>query len=202
MTGAATGNGSETGASQKSQLSPSSSGLAFGNVAVGTATSELVTLTATGSDDVTISSVSASGTGFSVSGQSNMTLAPNQSVTISVSFGPKAAGSSTGTLLVSSNASNSSLDISLSGDGVTSSSRHSVALNWHPSTSTVSGYVVFRGATGGSLSQLNVSPVASTSYTDTNVTSGQTYVYAVKSIDASNVMSNFSNTVTVTVPNP
>ncbi|MGA9885268.1 MAG: choice-of-anchor D domain-containing protein [Candidatus Acidiferrales bacterium] len=198
--GSASGTGSASGSSQDSQLSPSSSGLTFGNVTVGSATSELVTLTVAGSNDVIISKVSASGTGFSVSGQSNMTLAPNQSLTVSVSFGPKAAGSSTGTLLVSSNASNSSLQIKLSGDGVAPSSHHSVALNWQASSSSVTGYFVFRGSSSANLSQLNVSPVASTSYTDTTVTGGQTYVYAVKSTDTSNVMSNFSNTVTVTVP--
>lgn len=200
--GSGSGTGSPSGSSQKSQLSPSSSGLTFGNITVGSATSELVTLTAAGSNDVTISKVTASGTGFSVSGQSNMTLAPNQSVTLSVSFGPKAAGSSKGTLLVSSNASNSSLQITLSGDGVAPSGHHSVALNWQSSKSPVTGYFVFRGSSSANLSQLNVSPVASTSYTDTNVTSGQTYVYAVKSTDANNVMSNFSNSVTVKVPSP
>ncbi|MGH9686848.1 MAG: choice-of-anchor D domain-containing protein [Candidatus Acidiferrales bacterium] len=201
--GGASGTGSSpSGSSQNSQLSPSSSGLTFGSVTVGSATSKLVTLTVAGSDDVTISKVSASGTGFSVSGQSNITLAPNQSVTISVAFEPKAAGSESGKLLVSSNASNSSLQIGLSGDGVAASSNHSVALNWQPSTSAVTGYLVFRGSSSANLSQLNVSPVASTTYKDASVVSGQTYVYAVKSIDASNLLSSFSNTVTVTVPNP
>lgn len=194
------GSSGSPGSSQTSQLSPSSAAVTFGNVTVGSSTSELVTLTAAGNANVTISGITASGTGFSVSGQSNVTLAPNQSVTISVSFQPKAAGSATGNLLVSSNASNSSLQIGLSGDGLAATSSHSVALNWQASTSPVIGYFVFRGSSANTLGQLNVSAVPSTSYTDKTVANGQTYVYAVKSIDASNVLSNFSNTVTVTVP--
>ena len=191
---------SNSGGSQSSQLSPSSAQVSFGNVTVGSSTSQLVTLTAAGTDDVSISSVTASGAGFSVSGGSNVTLTPNQSVTISVAFQPGAAGSATGTLIVSSNASNSSLQIALSGDGVTASGDHSVALNWQPSTSPVIGYFVFRGSSASNLSQLTVNDVPTTSYTDTSVANGQTYVYAVKSINADSVASGFSNMVTVTVP--
>lgn len=196
-TGGGTGT---TGGSQSSQLSPSSTQVSFGNVTVGSSTSQLVTLTAAGSSNVTISSVSASGTGFAVSGGTNVTLTPNQSVTVSVSFQPKAAGAVSGKLLVSSNASNSSLQIGLSGSGVAASGNHSVALNWQASSSPVVGYFVFRGSSAGNLSQINASAVTSTSYTDKNVANGQTYIYAVKSVDASNVLSNFSNTVTVTIP--
>lgn len=193
--------GGSSGGSASSQLSPSSSQVTFGNVTVGSSTSQLVTLTAAGSADVKISSVTASGTGFSVSGGSNVTLTPDQSVTVSVAFQPSAAGAAAGKLTISSDASNSSLAISLSGDGVAASSTsHSVALNWQPSASPVIGYFVFRGSSASDLTQLNINEVATTSYTDKNVTDGQTYVYAVKSINASSLLSGFSNTVTVTVP--
>jgi Cep192 domain 4 len=198
--GSGGGTGSSSG-SQASQLSPSSAQVAFGNVTVGSSTSQLVTLTAAGNSNVTITSVTASGTGFSVSGPSNVILAPNQSLTISVGFQPKATGSATGKLVVSSNASNSSMQIALSGYGLAAGGNHSVALNWQASTSPVIGYFVFRGSTAANLSQMNVNAVASTSYTDRNVVNGHTYVYAVKSMDASNLLSSFSNTVTVTVPN-
>jgi hypothetical protein len=199
--GGGTGGGSGTpSSSQASQLSPSSSGVDFGNVTVNSSTSQLVTLTVAGTENITISGVTVSGTGFSVSGPSNMTLAPNQSVTISVGFSPKTAGGVTGMLLVSSNATNSSLPIDLSGDGVAASGTHTVSLSWQASTSPVMGYFVFRGSTTSNLSQLNTSAVTSTSYADRTVANGQTYVYAVKSADASNVLSSFSNTVTVTVP--
>jgi hypothetical protein len=181
-----------------SQLSPSSSAVAFGNVVIGSSTSELVTITAAGNKTVTINSVTASGTGFVVSPQSNVTLAAGQSLTVSVSFEPKSAGNAAGQLLVASSASNSGLKIPLSGDGVTSS--HSVTLHWQPSASAVIGYFVFRGSSAGTLAQLTASAVASTSYTDKTIADGQTYVYAVKSINSTNVLSGFSNYVTVSVP--
>lgn len=190
-----------SGAAQKSQLSPSASDVTFGNVNVGASTSELLTLTVAGGKDVTVSNVTASGAGFVVSPHSNVVLAPNQSLTISISFEPKSAGTAAGQLLVTSDASNSSLQISLSGDGVTAQNQsHSVALNWQPSRSMVTGYFVFRGPSVNSLSELNTEPLPTTSYTDTTVANGQTYVYAVKSIDSTNVLSDFSNIVTVKIP--
>lgn len=196
-----TSSGGSSSGSQSSQLSPSSSEVTFGNVTVGSSTSQLVTLTAAGSGNVKISRVTASGAGFSVSGGSNVTLAPGQSVTVSVGFQPGTAGTDTGKLRVSSDASNSSLAISLTGDGVAASTiNHSVALNWEPSASPVIGYFVFRGSSASDLTQLNINEVATTSYKDTNVADGRTYVYAVKSINANSVLSGFSNTVTVTVP--
>ena len=133
-----------------------------------------------------------------MSGGSNTTLTPSQSITVSVAFQPTAGGTATGTLTIASNASNSSLSITLSGNGVVAT--HTVALSWQPSASPVIGYFVFRGSSVSSLTQLNVNEVATTSYTDTNVAGGQTYVYAVKSINASSVLSGFSNMVTVRVP--
>jgi hypothetical protein len=187
-----------TGGANASQLSPSASDVAFGNVVVGSSTSQLVTITAAGNKSVTITSVRASGTGFVVSPQSNVALAAGQSLTVSVSFEPKSTGSAAGQLLVASSASNSSLKIPLSGDGVTSS--HSVTLNWQASPSAVIGYFVFRGSSAGTLAKLTAGAVASTSYTDKTIADGQTYVYAVKSINATNVLSGFSNYVTVSVP--
>jgi Abnormal spindle-like microcephaly-assoc'd, ASPM-SPD-2-Hydin len=197
----ANASGTGSSGSQSSQLSPSAAGVSFGNVTIGSSTSQLVTLTAAGKKNVTISNVTASGTGFVVSAKSNVVLAPGQSLTVSVSFEPKSAGNSAGQLLVASNASNSTLDIALSGAGVTqAASGHSVTLNWQPSASAVTGYFVFRGSSASTLSQLSASAVASTSYTDKTIANGQTYVYAVKSIDSSDVLSGFSNYVTVAVP--
>jgi len=50
------------------------------------------------------------------------------------------------------------------------------------------------------MAQLNAIALATTSYVDRTVANGATYVYAVKSIDANNVLSDFSNTVLVKVP--
>jgi len=200
LVAAGCGQTGRSGGPNASQLSPSSTSVAFGNVTVGASTSQLVTITAAGSQSVNISSVKASGTGFVVNSNSSAVLGPNQSLTISVSFQPKSAGNSTGQLLVASNASNSALKISLSGAGVAQGNgSHSVTLSWQPSASTV-GYFVFRGSSSSNLAQLNAAALGSTSYTDKTIADGQTYVYAVKSISSSNVLSGFSNVVTVSVP--
>lgn len=86
-----------------------------------------------------------------------------------------------------------------SGGGAT---QHSVTLNWDATTSSVVGYYVYRGTTtGGPYTKLNPSTIdATTSYLDSNVTSGQTYYYVVTSVDSSNVESTYSNQVTASVP--
>lgn len=189
-----------TGGSKSGQLSPSSTQVNFGNVAVGSSTSQLVTLTAAGKANVTISHVTASGPGFSVSGGSHVILTPNESVTLSIGFRPGAAGNATGKLIVASNAANSNVQIALSGSGVAASGNHSVALSWQPSSSSVIGYFVFRGSSTGNLSKLNVTAVPTNRYTDHTVVNGRTYVYAVKSVASGNVLSGFSNAVTVKIP--
>lgn len=179
------------------KLTTSSSAVSFGNVAVGSSTSELVTLTATGTDNVVIHGVTASGQGFSTSNQTGVTLTPNQSVTLSVNFEPTTAGTDTGKLSIESNGS--PMQIALSGTGV-SSSQHSVALSWQ-ATPAVIGYNVYRGTQASNLSKVTTALDATTSYKDTNVTNGQTYVYSVTSVDSSNVESPRSSPVTVTIPN-
>ena len=101
-------------------LSPNPSSLAFGSIQVGGNNSQSETLTNTGGSAVTISQATASGTGFSVSGLNlPVTLAANQSVTFNATFAPSSAGAASGTLSIVSGASNSQLNIPLSGTGVT-----------------------------------------------------------------------------------
>jgi hypothetical protein len=100
-------------------LSPNSASLAFGNVQVGSNSSQSETLTNTGGSSVTISQVTPSGSGFSVSGLAlPVALAANQSVTFNAIFAPASAGAASGSLSVVSNASNSPLSIPLSGTGL------------------------------------------------------------------------------------
>ena len=82
--------------------------------------------------------------------------------------------------------------------------QHKVQLSWNaPASSAVPvvGYNVYRSAAGASaFSLLNSSVDASTSYTDTAVTSGDSYDYIVKSVDSSGVESPPSNITTVSIP--
>jgi fibronectin type 3 domain-containing protein len=64
----------------------------------------------------------------------------------------------------------------------------------------VLGYLVYRAVEGGNLSPLTGSVTTSTSFTDSTVASGRTYLYAVRSVDSGNVESANSNEVTVTIP--
>lgn len=182
---------------QAAKLTASSMAVSFGNVAVGSSTSELVTLTATGTDNVVIDGVTVSGKGFSTSNKSDVTLTPNQSVTVSINFEPTAAGTDTGKLTIASNGD--PMQIGLTGTGV-SASQHTVALSWQ-ATPSVIGYNVYRGSQASNLSKVTAALDATTSYKDTNVTNGQTYVYSVTSVDAGNVESPRSSPVTVTIPN-
>ena len=179
------------------QLSANPASISFGTDAIGVAATQNVTLTNNGNAMISISSVAAAGAGFSVSGASNVTLAPNQSATAAVTFDPASAGSASGSLTVTSNAPQ--VQVALSGTG-SSAPQYSVAVNWTPSTSVVVGYFVYRGTgPNAQLSKLS-GVVASTNYTDAAVAAGQSYTYAVTAVNAANVESALSTTVTVTIP--
>jgi hypothetical protein len=108
-------------------LSASPSTLAFGNEAVGgTSAAQSVTISNTGSAAASISSVSAPAP-FAETNTCGATLAAGASCTASVKFAPTAAGASSASLTVSSNASNSTLTVPLSGTGTSSTT--DLALN-------------------------------------------------------------------------
>jgi hypothetical protein len=101
------------------QLSATPSSNAFGSVTVGTQQTASERITNTGGTSVTISQAAISGTGFSLSGLTTpTTLAAGQSVTFTVAFAPQATGSASGNVTLSSNASNPTLTIPLSGSGI------------------------------------------------------------------------------------
>ena len=159
------------------QLSSTASSLTFGNVNVGSSGTQSVMLTNSGGSNVSISNVTISGAGFSVNGISiGLILGPGASATMNVVFAPAASGSVTGSVTITSTASNSPLTISLSGTGIVVA--HSATLNWTASTSIVVGYNVYRGTTsGGPYTRLNSSVNVPTTYIDSSVVSGQTYYY-------------------------
>ncbi len=99
-------------------VSPSPSSVAFGNVPVGTSSSNSETLTNTGGSPITISQISATGTGFSINALTlPVTLQSNQSVTFATNFAPTSAGAASGALNIVSTAANSTLNIALTGTG-------------------------------------------------------------------------------------
>jgi hypothetical protein len=182
-------------------LTPSVTTLNFNNVSVGSNSTLQATLTNSGSTNVIISNVSMSGAGFSASGvPSGTILGAGQTAILNVTFAPSATGVVNGSVTVSSNASNSSVGIALTGDGV-QVVQHSVALTWASSGSSIAGYNVYQGTvSGGPYTKLNPALVSSQSYADTTVQAGQTYYYVVTSVNASGVESGYSNEVSVTIP--
>ena len=184
-------------------LTPSTTSLNFGNVNVGSNSSLSVNFTNSGSSNITVSNVTISGAGFNASGVSNgQIITPAQVVTLNVTFAPAASGSVTGSVTVTSNASNSPASISLSGTGVQVVS-HSATLNWTASTSTVIGYDVYRGTvSGGPYTLLNSSVVTPTQYVDSTVSAGQTYYYVITAVASGGVQSAYSNQVSATIPTP
>ena len=137
-------------------LGISSSTLSFGNVQVGGTQTLSETLTNSGGSSVTISQASVSGSGFSLNGLSlPMTLNSGQSANFSVVFAPQSGGSASGSIALTSNASNPTLNVSLAGAGVTAG---------------------FLGAGSSSLSFGNVQIGSSQSLTETLTNSGGTTV--------------------------
>jgi hypothetical protein len=178
-------------------LGASPTSLDFGNVQAGNNNSLTTAVTNNGNSDVTISSVTVTGTGYSASGvTSGLIISPSQTVTLTITFAPTALGSASGSVSIASNATNSPTTISLSGES------HTVLLSWTASTSSgVTGYYIYRATSSGSYTKLNSSsPVSTTQYTDTTVQAATSYSYEVAAVDSSGVESSPSSPTTVNVP--
>jgi fibronectin type 3 domain-containing protein len=150
---------------------------------------------------VAVAQITENGTGFTLSGAGTpVTIAAGQSMTFGVIFSPTATGTDSGTVTVASTATGSPTSIALSGMGVQPTS-HTVTLSWTASTSTVSGYNIYRSTTNGSgYAKINSNLVASLSYNDSTVQSGTTYYYVATAVDSSGNESTDSNQATAIVP--
>ena len=176
--------------------------LNFGSVLDGTiSTSQIGTLTAVGVD-VTISSVTPSGSSFSVTGLPAVpfTITSGQSMQYSAAFAPPAGspGPAAGSVAFASSANG--VAQAFSGSGASN-----VALSWSASTTPNVTYKVYRCSISsaacvqgqpGNFTNIAGS-VASLTYTDAAVSSGQTYYYALTAVDGTGVESVLS-----TVTNP
>jgi hypothetical protein len=101
-------------------LTVNPSSLDFGSVQVGSNQPLSETLTNSGGTSITVSQVTASGTGFSFSGLNlPLTLPAGQSQPFTVTFTPQSGGGIDGNLTILSSGSNPSVNVSLSGNGLT-----------------------------------------------------------------------------------
>jgi len=148
LTVALSGSGSTT----PGTLSSNPTTLSFGNVTDGSNQSLSATVTNTGGSNVTISTATISGIGFTLSGISTpLTVNAGQSTTFTVKFAPTTAGAASGTVTISSNASNPTLTVSLSGTGTSAVGTLSIS----PSTLNLGSVTV--GNSGSATGQLTAS---------------------------------------------
>lgn len=182
-------------------LTPTPASLNFGSVNVSTSSSLSLTITNTGNASVTVSNISVAGAEFSISSVTTpFTLAAGNSTQLTATFSPTITGSASGTITVTSNATNATLSIPLSGTGITTV-QHLVTLAWDASTSQVIGYNVYRSTSvNGTFVLLNTGLITSTAYVDQAVQSGYTYYYYATAVDSQYRESVASNEVAATVP--
>jgi hypothetical protein len=181
-------------------LDSSVSSVSFGNVSVSGSSAQNVTMTNAGNSSVTIAQVMVAGAGFNVTGASGITLAPGQTIALTSTFAPSASGSATGKITVSSNATNSPANISLSGTGVTAAA-HTVALSWAPAATGVTGFKAYVSTvSGGPYVEVGSVPSTTPAYTDSSVQSGHTYYYVVTAVSSTNQESLYSSEVAAIVP--
>jgi hypothetical protein len=142
--------------------------VSFGSVQVGNNQAQTVTLTNGGASSVTITQASASGTGFRLSGLNlPTTLNSGQSASFTATFAPNAAGGATGSIAVTSTASNPSLSIPLSGSGVTvgslAATPTSIAFG-NVQVGTTQSHSQTLSNTGGSLVHISTATVSGTGF--------------------------------------
>ncbi|MGH9738128.1 MAG: beta strand repeat-containing protein [Candidatus Acidiferrales bacterium] len=114
----AAGTTGSQGGSATGTLSASSTNLSFGGVVVGSSSTLSLTVTNTGTATVNISQAAISGAAFSiVGGNPSSTIPAGQSSTVQVRFAPQSAGAATGSLTVTSDATDSPMAVSLAGTG-------------------------------------------------------------------------------------
>jgi F5/8 type C domain/Pectate lyase superfamily protein/Abnormal spindle-like microcephaly-assoc'd, ASPM-SPD-2-Hydin len=144
-TGTSSGGGSAT-------LAASPTSLSFGNEAVGaTSAVQTVTVTNTGGAAASVSSISATGP-FSSTNTCGTSIAAGASCTLSVTFTPTTAGAATGNVTMSSNATDSTLTVPLSGTGTSSGGSTNLALNQPITASSYTQNYVSSNANDGNTS--------------------------------------------------
>jgi len=184
-------------------LTLASTTVSFGNVNLNSPSTQSVLLTSSGTAPVTISAASVTGSGFSISGLNlPLTLNPGATATLNIQFDPTVTGSVTGAVTLATNTSAGSASIALSGTGQTTG--YQVNLTWSaPSSSAdpVAGYHVYRAANGSSTYKLmNSTLTTTTTYSDSTVASGTSYVYYVVSVDSAGAESAPSNSWSASIP--
>jgi len=193
-------------------LSANPTSLSFGNVNTGSTGTLSETITNIGGTSVTVSQVGVTGTGLSVSGITTpLTLNAGQSTNLTVSFAPGTGGAVSGTLTITSTASNPTLTIPVSGTGVapgaltanpTSLSFGNVSTG---SKGTLSETITNTGTTSVSISQISVNGSGfsvSRVNAPLTLTASQSTSFTVSFAPTSSGSATGTLTITSDAPNP
>ncbi len=149
---------------QSSNLTVAPGSISFGDVKVGSESTQTVQLKNTGSTSIKISSVTVSGSGVTVSGLSTpATLAAGATASVSAVFKPASAGNASGALTINSNASVASDAIGWSGTGTSSATSSlsatpsSVAFGDVPTGATTTQTIQLANSGGASITVSGIS---------------------------------------------
>lgn len=77
-----------------------------------------------------------------------------------------------------------------------------VNLSWVDNSTNELGFKIERKSGSGNYSVLNTSAINSTNYSDASISTGQNYTYRVYSYNATGNSTNYSNEVSISIPNP
>jgi hypothetical protein len=188
------------GAASSSGISISTAALSF-NGSSGNVTSQPISITATGSQPVTVTSVTFSnGNFFSTPVNLPVTLPSGQSITGQISARPQSTPQ-TGVLTIVTSAGNST--VSLTETAASSTTAHSVSLKWSPpSTGIPTGSYDVDRAENGSIhfSHIGSTPASVTAWTDGSPQAGQTYQYRVRALNHDGDTGPPSAVITLKIP--
>jgi Abnormal spindle-like microcephaly-assoc'd, ASPM-SPD-2-Hydin/Cep192 domain 4/HYDIN/CFA65/VesB-like, Ig-like domain len=178
-------------------LTPSPSSLSFGNVQTGTSQTKSDTVTNTGQSSLTISQITVTGAGFSISGiTAPVTLAAGDSATFTVQFGPTSDGAVSGNVAFATD--NGTVNLPLSGDGVeagdVTASPSSINFGSVVIGSAASQTVTLKN-TGGANVTITAAAVSGTGFSD----SGLTLPLTLTPNQTSTFSVSFAPTITGTV---
>ncbi len=192
-------------------LSVTPASLSFGNVNIGSLATQMLVVNNSGNSSVTISGVTVTGAGVSATGMTgNTILAPSQSTTLNVSFAPTSPGDVTGSVAITSSATNSVTTIAVTGMGLASATVLTVtpgSLNFgNQAVNVTSGAdsvsVSNSGSTSITINSVQTSaPFAVSGFSGaTTLSSGQTLTLNVTFTPGSATAFNGTLTISSTVP--
>src|SRR6266478_8041951 len=194
-------------------LSVTPSTVSFGNVVVGTASTQSLTLTNSGTANLTVTQATVTGNGFATIGLTlPLTLTPGQNTNFNVAFSATSADGVSGGVSLVSNAPASPTTIAISGTGVAATPQ----LTASPASLSFGNVTVGSsamqtvtltntGSSSVSISQVNVPAGVLTSGLAVTLGAGQTATFSVVFAPTSsgsvtgnaNVVSNASSPVTI-----